>query len=51
MCGGLRASIVLISPKGDKLHYVLQIHFAALNNIAKYEDLVHGLRLAKEIGI
>jgi ribonuclease HI len=39
------------SPKGDKLQYVLQIHFRASNNIAKYEALVHGLKLAKEIGI
>jgi ribonuclease HI len=51
MRGGLRAGIVLISPKGDKLHYVLQIHFAASNNVAEYETLVHGLRLAKEISI
>jgi hypothetical protein len=48
---GLGADIVLTSPKGDKLHYVLQIHFTALNNIAEYEVLVHGLKLAKEIGI
>jgi ribonuclease HI len=47
MRGGLGACIVLISPKGDKLHYVLQIHFAASNNITQYEALVHGLKLAK----
>jgi ribonuclease HI len=51
MRGGLRDDIVLISPKGDKLHYVLQIHFAALNNVTEYEALIHGLKLAKEIGI
>ncbi|SPT18094.1 unnamed protein product [Triticum aestivum] len=48
---GLGASIVLTSPKGDKLKYTLQIHFAASNNVAEYEVLVHGLRLAKELGI
>jgi ribonuclease HI len=48
---GLGAGIVLTSPKGDKLKYTLQIHFAASNNVAEYEALVHGLRLAKEIGI
>ncbi|SPT18305.1 unnamed protein product [Triticum aestivum] len=48
---GLGAGIVLTSPKGDKLRYTLQIHFAASNNVAEYEALVHGLRLAKEIGI
>jgi ribonuclease HI len=45
MRGGLGASIVLISPKGDK------IHFTASNNITEYEALIHGLKLAKEIGI
>ncbi|XBI54318.1 hypothetical protein VPH35_036374 [Triticum aestivum] len=48
---GLGAGIVLTSPKGDKLRYVLQIHFAASNNVAVYEALIHGLRLAKELGI
>jgi ribonuclease HI len=51
MLGGLGASIVFTSPKGDKLQYILQIHFRASNNVAKYEALVHGLKLAKEIGI
>jgi ribonuclease HI len=51
MLGGLGASVVFTSPKGDKLQYVLQIHFRASNNVAKYEALVHGLKLAKEIGI
>jgi hypothetical protein len=44
MCGGLGASVVLTSPKGDKLHYVLQIHFTASNNVAECEALVHGLK-------
>ncbi|SPT17660.1 unnamed protein product [Triticum aestivum] len=48
---GLGAGIVLTSPKGDKLRYALQIHFAASNNVAEYEALIHGLRLAKELGI
>jgi ribonuclease HI len=51
MRAGLGAGVILTSPKGDKLHYMLQIHFNASNNIAEYEALVHGLRLAKEIGI
>jgi hypothetical protein len=51
MHGGLGSGVVLSSPKGDKLHYVLQIHFTALNNIAEYEALLHGLKLAKDIGI
>ena len=47
----LGAGVVLTSPKGDKLRYALQIHFAASNNVAEYEALIHGLRLAKELGI
>ena len=48
---GLGAGVVLTSPKGDQLKYVLQIHFRASNNVAEYEALVHGLKVAKEIGI
>jgi hypothetical protein len=51
MLGGLGAGIILTSPKGDKLQYVLQMHFHASNNVAEYEALVHGLKMAKEIGI
>jgi ribonuclease HI len=51
MLGGSGAGVVFTSPKGDKLLYVLQIHFCASNNVAEYEALVHGLKLAKEIGI
>src|SRR3954471_13887611 len=51
MRGGLGAGIVLTSPKGDRLKYTLQIHFSASNNVAEYEALVHGLRLAKDLGI
>jgi ribonuclease HI len=48
---GLGAGIVLSSPKNDQLRYVLQIHFAASNNVVEYEALVHGLKVSKDIGI
>jgi hypothetical protein len=51
LLGGLGAGVVLTSPKGDKLQYVLQMHFCASNNVAEYEALVHGLKMAKQIGI
>ena len=51
MCTGLGVGVVLTSPKGDKLKYVLQVHFAASNNVEEYDALIHGLRLAKELGI
>ena len=48
---GSGAGVVLKSPKGDKLSYVLRIHFNATNNVAEYEDLLHGLHMAKELGV
>src|SRR4051812_9768779 len=46
----LGAGIVLSSPKGEQLKYALHILFSALNNVAEYDALVHGLWLAMEIG-
>src|SRR4051812_17437431 len=45
------AGVLLQSPTGDKLHYVLQIHFEDTNNMAEYEALIHGLHVDKDIGI
>ena len=51
MLKGSGAGVVLTTPKGDKLCYVLQIHFDATNNVAEYEALLHGLNIAKDIGV
>jgi ribonuclease HI len=48
---GAGAGIVIIPPEGDTLKYAIQIEFPAINNIAEYEGLVIGLRLAKELDI
>ena len=48
---GAGAGVVLKSPKGNTMEYVLQIHFNASNNVAEYEALLHGLHIAKEIGV
>ena len=48
---GSGAGVTLKSPTGEELQYVLQIHFEATNNMAQYEGLLHGLRIAKKIGI
>jgi ribonuclease H / adenosylcobalamin/alpha-ribazole phosphatase len=48
---GAGAGVVLIPPKGDILKYIIQLEFSVTNNIAEYEGLVTGLRLAKELGI
>lgn len=36
MLKGSGAGVVLTTPKGEKLCYVLQIHFDATNNVAEY---------------
>ena len=33
------------------MRYVIQIHFAASNNVAEYEALVKALRIAIELGV
>ncbi|KAK1611411.1 hypothetical protein QYE76_035084 [Lolium multiflorum] len=38
-------------PTEKKARRSLQIHFEATNNMAEYKALLHGLRIAKEIGI
>jgi ribonuclease HI len=49
---GARAGVMLIPPpKGDNIKYAIQLEFLATNNIAEYEGLVSGLRLAQDLGI
>ena len=40
---GAGAGVLFISPKGERLKYVLQLLFKATNNAAEYEALIHGL--------
>src|SRR4051812_34762142 len=48
---GAGAGALLISPKGEKIKYILHIHFEkASNNEAAYEALLHGMRVAKACG-
>src|SRR3954470_6565543 len=48
---GTGAGVVLISPKGEKLKYVLQVNFdKASNKEAEYEALLHQMRMAKACG-
>jgi ribonuclease HI len=48
---GLGTRVMLIPPESDVLKYAIQLEFPATNNIAEYEGLVTGLRLAKDLGI
>jgi ribonuclease HI len=48
---GASAGLLFISPLGKHLRYVLRLHFPASNNVAEYEALVNGLRIAVELGV
>ena len=41
---------MLLSPKGDKIEYMVRLDFLTTNNETKYETLVAGLNLAKATG-
>jgi ribonuclease HI len=49
--GRVGAGMLFISPQGERLKYVLQIHYKASNNSAEYEALINGLRIAVSLGI
>jgi len=48
---GAGVGIFFISPSGDHLRYVLQIHFPASNNVTEYKACLHGLHIAVELGV
>jgi ribonuclease HI len=48
---GVGTSVLLISPQGEQLKYILQIHYKASNNGAEYEALIHMLLIAVSLGI
>jgi ribonuclease HI len=45
------AGVLFIFPKGEQLKYIVQILWEVSNNEAKYEALLHGLRLVISLGI
>ena len=47
---GAGAGVILISPEGGKFQYIVRLHFPASNNVAEYEALISGLRIAIDIG-
>ena len=48
---GAGSGVVLVSPTGDRLKYALRLHFKATNNVAEYEALINGLRIAADLGV
>jgi ribonuclease HI len=48
---GAGGGIILISPKGDRLLYVIQLYFCMTNNMVEYEALVNGLCITVELRV
>jgi ribonuclease HI len=48
---GAGAGLLFISPLRKHVRYVLRLHFPVSNNVAEYEALVNGLRIAVELGV
>jgi ribonuclease HI len=48
---GAGAGLLFISPLGEHMRYVVRLHFPVSNNMAEYEALLCGLRIAIETGI
>jgi ribonuclease HI len=43
--------LLLVSPLGVHMRYIIRLHFPTSNNVAEYEALVTGLRIAIELGV
>jgi ribonuclease HI len=43
--------LLFISPLGKHVRYIICLHFPASSNVAEYEALVNGLRIAVELGV
>jgi len=48
---GAGAGLLFLSPLRKHMRYVVRLHFSASNNMAEYEALLSGLRIAIELGI
>ena len=48
---GAGVGLVFVSPLGVRMRYMVHLHFPSSNNVAKYEALINGLRIAIEQGI
>ena len=48
---GTGMGLVFISPLGVCMRYMVRLHFPSSNNVAEYEALINGLRIAIELGV
>ena len=48
---GTSMGLVFVSPLGVHMRYMVHLHFPSSNNVAEYEALINGLRIAIELGV
>jgi ribonuclease HI len=48
---GAGAGLLFISPLRVHMRYIIRLHFPMSNNVAEYEALITGLRIAIELGV
>jgi ribonuclease HI len=48
---GAGAGLLFVSPLGEHMRYAVCLHFPASNNMAEYEALLCGLKIAIELGV
>jgi ribonuclease HI len=48
---GAGAGLLFVSPLGEHMRYAVCLHFPTSNNMAEYEALLYGLKIAIEIGV
>ena len=48
---GASTGLVFVSPLRVCMRYMVRLHFPSSNNVAEYEALINGLRIAIELGI
>jgi ribonuclease HI len=48
---GVGTGLLFVSPLRVHMRYIIRLHFPASNNVAEYEALVTGLRIAVELGV
>jgi ribonuclease HI len=48
---GAGAGPLFVSPLGEHMRYVVRLHLPTSNNMAEYEALLSGLRIAIELGV
>jgi ribonuclease HI len=48
---GAGAGLLFVSPLGEHMRYAVRFHCPASNNMAEYEALLCGIKIAIEIGV